>query len=159
MTDTTSLGFVYPEDDDYGDTGADVPRAVQELAESVNDFFGSAAAIINLLSNQESVGNLSGLGYQGSWADGTTSAGYRLDVTGRIHLEGTITAGAVDTTVVTFPSGLGVSSGTPRWVVPYRDSDFAIVQLSGFDLSVVFSPASPIAEDISLEGISWRATA
>lgn len=155
MTDTTSLGFIYPEDDDYGDTNADVPRAVRELAESIDDFLNDS---LDTVLEEGAAVLFSSVGYQNSWVDGAEAAGFAISPTGRVHLQGTVTDGAVDTVVVTLPSGFGTSF-TQRWVVPHRDNDFAIVQLSGFDLSVIFAPSSPVTESVYLDGINWKATA
>lgn len=158
MTQTTGLGFVYPEDDDY-DTGADVPRAVQEAVESINDFLVDPGELRTLFGAGETFGALVTLGYQNSWDDGSTAAQYRLDVTGRLYLSGAITAGALDLPVVTFPAGLR-GSIAQRWVAPYRDNgDIAIVEFNGQDLIVTDAPADPAGESISLDGVNWRVTA
>lgn len=158
MTDTTTLGFIYPEDDDYSDTKADVPRAVRELAESVDDFLLDPTAVLSLGGIANTEGTFSSLGFQNSWAEGVNRPRYRRNIASRVHLEGGIVSGSLDATVVTVPSGYG-STITQRWAVPYGDGDFAIVQLSGFDISVVFAPADPATEDISLDGVNWKATA
>lgn len=158
MTDTTSLGFIYPEDTDYPDTRADVPRAVQEALESVDDFLLNGASMRSLVQGLEDLNSFATLGYQNSWTDGADAAQYRRDVTGRVHLQGSITAGSLDATVVDLPSGFQ-NSQIQRWTVPYRDSDFAIVEVNSSSLKVVFAPADPAGENIYLDGISWRVTA
>lgn len=157
MTDTTSLGFIYPEDTDY-DTGADVPRAVQEAVESIDNFLQDPAELIAIFQAGETLGTFSDLGFANNWTDGGTPSSFRLDVFGRLHLEGQIRSGDLDLTVVSFPAGMR-GEITQRWVVPYADSDVAIVEFNGTDLKVVDAPADPATESIALDGISWRATA
>lgn len=43
----TPLGFPYPGDSDY-DTGADVPRAVQELADALDDFLTGTYKLVSI---------------------------------------------------------------------------------------------------------------
>lgn len=149
MTDTTSLGFIYPEDDDYPDTKADVPRAVQELAESVDNFLAVGTSL-----------TLASLGFENGWEADVTPIYYQ-DPFDRVYLGGSVTNGSLGVPVVTFPAGYRPSADV-NIVVYFSTAAFATVRISSNgELTIRGSGLTDPAtgQVVFLDGVSWRATA